>query len=179
MTRVKRGPIVNENNAAAIFAFAGLNPHASNRQMEKKRGISQRSVLRILHQDKFHPYRMSLHQDLYGNDFPKRVNFCNCIRGKMRTDVSSLSHVLFSDEANFANTGNVNRHHMHYWANENHRCMRTVPFQHPCSVNCLCGIVGDHVIGPYLFEGRLTGQVYITRLLFMGFRQKTRNGGST
>ena len=61
--RVKRRPIVNENNAAATLAFAALYPHASSRQMEKKSGISQRSVLRILHQHKFHPYRMSLHQD--------------------------------------------------------------------------------------------------------------------
>ena len=60
-TRVKCRPIVNENNAAAILAFAVLNPHASSRQMEKKSGISQRSVLRNLHQHKFHPYRMSLH----------------------------------------------------------------------------------------------------------------------
>ena len=106
--RVKRPPIVDENNAAAILAFAALNPHASSRQMEKKSGICQRSVLKILHQHKFHPYRMSLHQDLYGNDFLKRINFCNWIRRKMRTDVSFLSHVLFSDEANFTNTGNVN-----------------------------------------------------------------------
>ena len=96
-TRVKRRPIVNENNAAAILAFAALNPHANSRQMEKKSGISQRSVLRILHQHKIHPYRMSLHQDLYGNDFPKPVNFCNWIRRKMRTDVSFLSHALISD----------------------------------------------------------------------------------
>ena len=68
--------------------------------------------------------------------------------------------MLFSDEANFVNTGNVNKHYIHYWANENSRCMRTVPFQHPWSVNCWCVIVGDHVIGPYFFEGRLTGQVY-------------------
>ena len=113
-TRVKRRPIVNENNVAAILAFAALNPHAGSRQMEKKSGISQRSVLRILHQHKFHPYRLSLHQDLYGNDLLKRVNFCNWIRRKMRTDVSFFSHVLFSDEANFANTGNVNSHNMHY-----------------------------------------------------------------
>ena len=59
-------------------------------------------------------YRMSLHQDLYGNDFLKRVNFCNWIRRKMHTDVSFLSHVLSSDDASFANTGNVNRHNMHY-----------------------------------------------------------------
>ena len=74
---------------------------------------------------------MSLNQDLYGNDFLKRVIFLNCIRRKIRTDVSFLSYMLFSDEANFANTGNVNRHNMDYWANENPRWMRTVQFQHP------------------------------------------------
>ena len=115
-------------------------------QMKKKSGISQRSLLRFLHQHKFHPYRMPLHQDLYGNDYLKRVNFCNWIRRKMRTDVSFLSH--------------VNRHNMHYWANENPRWMITVPFQHSWSVNCWCGIVGDHVIRSYFFEGRLTGEVY-------------------
>ena len=62
---------------------------------------------------------MSLHQDLFGNDFLKNVDFCNWIRRKIRTDVSFLSHVLFSDEGNFANMGNVNGHNMHYWANEN------------------------------------------------------------
>ena len=46
-TRVERRQIVNENNAAAILAFAALNPHASSRQMEKKSGNSQRSALRI------------------------------------------------------------------------------------------------------------------------------------
>ena len=115
-TRVKRRPIVNENNAAAILAFAALNPHASSKQIEKKNGIGQRSVLRILHQHNFHPYRVSLHQNLYGNDFLKRVNFCNWIRREISTDISFLSHVFFSDEANFKNTGNVKRHNMHYWA---------------------------------------------------------------
>ena len=38
-TRVKRRPIVNENNAAAILAFAALNPHAGSRQMEEKSGL--------------------------------------------------------------------------------------------------------------------------------------------
>ena len=83
---------------------------------------------------------MSLHQNLYGNDFLKRVNFYNWIRRIMHTYVSFLSHVLFSNETNFANTGNVNP-----------RWMKTVPFQHAWSVNCWCGIVGEDVIGPYFF----------------------------
>ena len=58
-TRVKHRPIVNENNAAAVLAFAALNRLASSRQMEKKSRIGQRSVLRILQQHKFYPHRMS------------------------------------------------------------------------------------------------------------------------
>ena len=129
-----------------VLLTSALNPHASSKQMEKTSGICQRSVIKVLHQHKFHSYRMSLHQDLYGNDFLKRVNFCNWIRRKMCTDFSFLSHVLFSDEGNFANTGNVNRHNIHYWTNENPRWMRTVPFQHLWSINCWCGIVSDHVL---------------------------------
>ena len=114
-TRVTRRPIVNENNAAAILAFAALNPHASSRQMEKMSGISQRSVLRIFHQHKFHQYRTSLHQNLYGNDLLKRINFCNWIRRKMRMDVSFLSHVLFSDETNtLCASPCINHRHIQY-----------------------------------------------------------------
>ena len=71
-----------------------------------------------------------------------------------------MTLLRISDEANFANTGYVNRHNMQYLANENLRWMTTVPFQHLSSVNCWCSIVGDHVIGPYFFEGSLTGQFY-------------------
>ena len=77
----------------------------------------------------------------------------------MRTDISFLNHVYFSDEANFANKGNVNRHNMHYWENDNPRCVRTVPFQHPWPVNCWCSIAGNHIIGPYFFETRLTASI--------------------
>ena len=35
-TRVKRRPVVDGNKAAAILAFAALNPHASSMQREKR-----------------------------------------------------------------------------------------------------------------------------------------------
>ena len=85
-----------------IFFWMKLLPILRRIQRPTTQGLSShaRYVLRILHQHKFHPYRMSLHQDLYGNDFLKRVNFCNWICRKRRTDVSFLNHVLFSDEDN-------------------------------------------------------------------------------
>lgn len=49
---------------------------------------------------------------------------------------------------------------MHYWASENPHWMRTVPNQHPWSVNVWCGIIGDRVIGPHFFERHLNGEMY-------------------
>jgi len=57
-----------------------------------------------------------------------------------------LSRVLFSDEANFCNNGQVNRHNMHYWVMENPYWMRTVSFQRPWFLNVWYGIVSNHRI---------------------------------
>lgn len=49
---------------------------------------------------------------------------------------------------------------MHYWAANNPHWMRTVPNQHPWSLNVWCAIFEDRVIGPHFFQGHLNGQVY-------------------
>ncbi|KZC06173.1 hypothetical protein WN55_07346 [Dufourea novaeangliae] len=62
------------------------NPHASTRQLARESGISQRSVLRILHLNKFHAFHVSLHQELHGNDFQNRVNFYEWGLQKLQSD---------------------------------------------------------------------------------------------
>jgi len=116
----------NEN----ILAAAQLNPTISTKQLEKECELSRRSILRILYENKFHPYHIHSHQNLKEPDFVSHMNFCN-IMLRMIEDPTFLSRVLFSDEANFCNNGQVNRHNMHYWAMENSYWMRTVPFQCP------------------------------------------------
>jgi len=49
--------------------FVVLNPHIDTKQLERKSGINQRNVLRILHSNKFHSFHILLHQELHGNDF--------------------------------------------------------------------------------------------------------------
>jgi len=71
-----------------------------------------------------------------------------------------LSRVLFSDEANFCNNGQVNRHNMDYWAMENLYWMQTVHLQCSWSLNVWSGILGNHIIGLHLFEESLNGEVY-------------------
>ena len=81
--RRRERTVTNDDAAADVVAYITVNPHAGSRQVARESGITRRSVLRILHQHKFHPYHISLHQNLYGNDFNNRVNFCNWSRQKL------------------------------------------------------------------------------------------------
>lgn len=68
--------------------------------------------------------------------------------------------MLFSDESTFHKNGFVNRHNFHYYSTENPNIIRTHS-QERWSVNVWGGIIGDHVIGPYFFEGNLNGLMYL------------------
>lgn len=130
-----------------------------SRELARNAGVSKTSVLRILRSCKFHSYHISLHQELYGQDFDRRLEFCNWFRGWI-ADNHPLENILLSDEATFTNHGHVNRHNMHYWADENPPWLRTVANLHPWTVNTWCGILGETVIGPYFFNGTLDGARY-------------------
>ncbi|EZA55092.1 hypothetical protein X777_05364 [Ooceraea biroi] len=49
---------------------------------------------------------------------------------------------------------------MHYWAEDNPHWLRQVQHQHPWTVNVWCGIIGNHIIGPFFIEGTLNEQKY-------------------
>ncbi|KAJ8979725.1 hypothetical protein NQ317_006361 [Molorchus minor] len=106
-----------------------MTPHTSSRALSFDLGISQTSILRILKRHKFHPFHVSLHQELHGDDFYTRVTFCQWAREQLRTDVNIFHQVLFSDESSFTSYGEVNRHNMHYWSSENPRWLREVEMQ--------------------------------------------------
>ena len=49
---------------------------------------------------------------------------------------------------------------MHYWSVENPHWLHEVEHQRPWSVNVLCGIIGDQLIGPYFIDGNLNSEKY-------------------
>ncbi|CAL1688642.1 unnamed protein product [Lasius platythorax] len=158
-------PTTNNNNAINVLAAVAVNPHLSTRQISRDSGISKSSVSRILRNNRMHPYHISLHQELTGNDFIQRVNFCNWMQEKLAQDDTFLSKILFSDEATFSNIGAVNRHNMHFWSSVNPRWIQTVQYQHRWSLNVWCGILGDYLIGPHFFDTTLNGNTYTNFLL--------------
>lgn len=158
--RKRQTTVTGDNNEIAVLAAVAHNPYISSRNISRDSGISRRSVLRILRRYKFHPYHMSLHQELHGNDFQNRVTFCQWAQRKIQEDNNFFLTVLFSDESTFTNCGEVNRYNMHYWAVENPRWLREVEHQRPWNVNVWCGIIGDTLIGPHFFDGTLNGEKY-------------------
>lgn len=68
---------------------------------------------------------------------------------------------MFTDEATFKSNGTVNRHNMHYYSTTNPHWMRPVDNQRGWSLNVWGGILGTRKIGPYFFEGTLTGMSYL------------------
>jgi Mga helix-turn-helix domain len=168
--RQKNGHIVNEETEIQVLASVHVNPQVSTRQLANELDISQSSVSKILRKHKFHPYHISLNQELHGDDFNNRILFCNWLLQKLRDNGDFLKFVMFTDEATFKNNACVNRHNLHYYSVNNPNWSRSIDNQRIWSINVWGGIVGDNVIGPYFFEGTLDGTAYLN------FLRNTLNG---
>lgn len=158
--RKRRNTVTGEANEINVIAAVQHNPHVSTREIHRDLGISRDSIRRILNRHKYHPYRVSLHQELHGNDFHRRVEFCEWAVQQIQRNPNFFANVLFSDESTFTNHGSVNRHNMHYWSVDNPHWLRQVEHQRPWSVNVWCGILGNKLIGPYFIDGTLNGIKY-------------------
>lgn len=152
---------ITEEQVLEVLLSIEENPNTSTREMAREIDMSKSTVNRILHKHKFHPYHMELHQELYGDDFGRRVEFCEHMQGLIHANNRFLDLIIFSDEAAFRSNGSVNRHNMHYYATENPKWLRTVDSQNRWSLNVWGGIVGQYLLGPHFFEETLTGLRYL------------------
>lgn len=71
------------------------------------------------------------------------------------------------DESCFNNNGIVNRHNSHYWNTSNPHWTRETNAQVRWSTNVWCGIINNQLIGPYFYDGTLTGQRYLNFIQYI------------
>lgn len=153
-------PVVDADNELNVLLSIREDPHISSRNMSRYLELGRTSIQNILKKHKMHPYHLQLLQELNNNDFERRISFCQWAQQQIHENASFFDYVLFCDEATFHRNGNVNRHNFHYYATENPHFIRTHS-QTRWSLNVWGGIVGDYIIGPYFFEGRVNGQIYL------------------
>jgi len=111
-------------------------------------------VWRTLHSEVMYPDHVQRLQHLRPDDFAERLNFCKWLNGNRQLH----RYIMFTDEEQFNRDGVNNTHNSHVWGDENPHTTVESNFQQRFSVNVCCAVLDDQLIGPFIFEGRLTGE---------------------
>ncbi|GFT32354.1 transposase-like protein [Trichonephila clavipes] len=125
-----------ELNEEIVLDMVDTTPSLSTRGIANEIGISYSSVWRILDDSALHPFHYQRVQSLKECDFAPRQAFSQ-------------------------REGIFNTHNSHSWAAANPHVTRTRAAQDRLLVNVWAGILGDHLIGPYILPDRLTGSRYL------------------
>lgn len=155
---------IKEADEVNVLATVMANPSSSTRQISQETGASQRTVVRVLKKHKYHAFKWSLTQRLYAGDNERRVDFCTWFRGICENDPQFPFKILWTDESRFTNCGMFNRHNEHLWLQENPHHVEQRRPQVKFGFNVWCGIIGSTILGPYIFDGTLTGDRYLNFL---------------
>ena len=108
------------------------------------------------------PYKLQVVQAVIAADKRKRKQFGVDMQEKLEEDEFN-ERLVFSNEATFHTNGKVNRHNVRIWGEENPHATIEHERDSP-KVNMFCAISKNHVHGPFFFEGKVTGDVYLQML---------------
>jgi len=79
---------------------------------------------------------------------------------RMVNEDEFVMKIVWFDKAQFKLNGTVNRHNCVYWAQENLHVHVYKAVNLP-GVNVWCGLSARGLIGPFFFEGTVTGKAYL------------------
>ncbi|OXU21442.1 hypothetical protein TSAR_005419, partial [Trichomalopsis sarcophagae] len=130
----------NDPRLLAVLAMVHQNPRISTRQIERELGVPRNTAHRLLRSVNYHPYHITLVQELSEADYELRVHFCRWALEMLDQNPDFFWNVCFSDEATFISNGSLNRHNCHYWSPENPHWYREVLNQHRWSLHVWVGI---------------------------------------
>lgn len=132
--------------------------------MSQEYGVSQSSVIRILHAFKWHPYKIQMLQHLSEDDPDRRVEFCQWALHQLEETPDLTLNILFTDEANFYVNGEINHQNWRYWSDSNPNWTDASKMQGCGKVMVWCGIWGTRVVGPFFITENMNSELYL-RLL--------------
>lgn len=147
-----------------VLQYFQNNPRNSINNAKRALNISFSSIQRILKENKFHDYKIHNLEHLSQPYLERRMIFLAEIIVAAEEDPHIYNHILWTDESRFVSNGIPNKKNTHYWATENPHMVNPVANQGHYGVNVWCGIIGRHLIGPYFYEGSLTGARYLNFL---------------
>ena len=144
------------NTRENILDMVQRSPRLSTRRMASRVGLSRMNVWRTLHEENFYPYHDQRVQHLEPGDHAQRMDLCHWVNAHPEL----LNVILFTDEGSFTRDGINNLRNVHTWAHCNPHATCVTHFQRRFSLNVWCGMLGNRLIGPFVFDNNLTGNTY-------------------
>lgn len=151
----------NENEELQVLAYIQINPHSSVRNLAREVGVSVGKAHSILKKHKFHAYRPNIIQHLIPDDSGRRLTFIAWLMVKIQEEPLFLNYVCWTDESKFTNNGVINKQNNRYWSDTNPHWTNDSNFQHVWGTNVWCGLLCGRLLGPYFYNGTLTGRRYL------------------
>jgi len=147
---------VNEgvDEEEGIVQVVPSSPRASTRRIARRIRVPHTRAWRTLHAEGMYQYHMQRVKHLGPGDFSQRLEFCKWLNGSRQLN----RYILFTDDAQFHRDVVNNTHNFSVWADENPHATVESNFQLRFSVNVWCAVLDDQLIGPFILEGRLTGE---------------------
>ncbi|KAJ8936739.1 hypothetical protein NQ318_016110 [Aromia moschata] len=128
-------PTIGEDTQVQIVAEMVVTHQQTTESVARTYDVSATTVKRVLHKQKFHPYKMQYLQCLTEDDPDRRIEFCELMTNRIDNNPSYLAHVCFSDESTFYLDEEVNRQNMRYWSDVNPHVFREGYSQYPEKLN--------------------------------------------
>jgi hypothetical protein len=143
----------------AVTATVERQP-CSSRNIAWELGLSQWSVLKVLHYNQVYPYHYSW--STFPDDSPLRMQSFKWLQHEHTADELFLHNILWTNNVCCTCEGVFNIHNSHLWAWYN---PHAICEHHVCVCVCVCvsvwaGIIGDIVVGPNVLPERLIAKQY-------------------
>lgn len=132
----------------AVLNCVDRDPRTSTRAVAREVGVSQTFVSKLFRRENLHPFHFTRVQTLEPRDPPQRIQFCRWIQRNDRGDF--LKRILWTDESSFTRDGVFNFHNEHHYQTENPHLARESRSQTRFKVNVWVGLIGNHLVGPYI-----------------------------
>lgn len=166
--KTQRQPRRNDDREARdilICASVEQDPTQSTRTLAAQFDISKDTVSKILRKHGYHSYKLKRGNEQHLGDSDRRMEFCEYVMNKANEDDNFIPNILFTDESSFSLHGRHNSQNIRWWARGgNPRKVYAARTQRPLKLNVWTGILGDHIIGPFIIDGNLNGQKYLELL---------------
>ena len=157
--------VLSEDTRFDIFASVIDDSSLSLSKIANNLNVSESSIRKVLHEEKFRSYKMSCHQQLTPlQDTTRRMTFCAQMQEMLNNDAQLLARIIFSDECTFHISHGPNRQNTRFWCTENPHIVVQNRTQYQAAVNVWAGMVGQNIIGPFFIENRLNQFVYLDLL---------------